>query len=92
MDSDHLRDLLIRGETLTAEFKGGSINDSDLVEAVACLSNGSGGVLLVGVDDEGNVVGAEPRHGSETHPNRLQSLIVNKTEPAVTSHSRDQRS
>lgn len=83
MNSDHLRDLLIRGETLTVEFKGGSINDSDLIEAVACLTNGSGGVLLVGVDDEGNVVGAEPRHGSETYPNRLQSLIANKTEPAV---------
>lgn len=78
-----MRDLLIAGESLAVEFKLGSINDSELVEAVACLANGSGGVLLVGVDDEGNVVGAEPRHGRETHPNRVQSLIANKTEPAV---------
>ena len=83
MDPGPLRDLLIGGETLTVEFKGGSINDTELVEAVACLANGSGGVLLVGVDNEGNVVGAAPRHGGETHPNRLQSLIANKTDPAV---------
>ena len=83
MDAKDLQDLLIGGESLTVEFKSGSINDSELVEAVACLANGSGGVLLVGVDNEGNVVGAEPRHGSETYPNRLQSLIANKTEPAV---------
>ena len=82
----HLSDLhvlLVGGETLEVEFKGGSINDSELVEAVACLANGSGGILLVGVDDEGKVVGAEPRHGGETHPNRVQSLIANRTEPAV---------
>jgi hypothetical protein len=30
----------------------------DLVEAVVCLANGTGGVLLVGVEDDGTVSGA----------------------------------
>lgn len=83
MDQDELRHLLTGGETYTVEFKGGSVNDSELVEAVACLANGSGGTLLVGVDDAGVVVGARPRHGSETDPRRVEALIANKTEPAV---------
>ena len=83
MDQGELRHLLTEGETFTVEFKGGSINDSELVEAVACLANGSGGTLLVGVDDAGAVVGATPRHGKETDPRRVEALIANKTEPAV---------
>ncbi len=83
MDQVELRRLLIERESLTVEFKGRSVNDTELVEAVACLANGSGGTLLVGVDDDGVVVGALPRHGSETVPRRVEALIVNKTEPAV---------
>ena len=83
MDSVRVRDLLVGGETLTVEFKSGSVNDSELVEAVACLANGSGGALLVGVDNDGRVTGAAPRHDGETNPTRIESLIANKTEPAV---------
>jgi ATP-dependent DNA helicase RecG len=53
------------GETYEVEFMGEGrerFNDRDLVEAVVCLANGSGGVLLVGVEDDGTVTGARPRH------------------------------
>ncbi len=83
MDHGELRHLITEGETFTVEFKGGSINDSELVEAVACLANGSGGTLLVGIDDDGVVVGAAARHGTTTDPRRVEALIANKTEPAV---------
>ena len=83
MDATELRQLLRAGETLTVEFKAGSINDSELVEAVACLANGSGGYLLIGVDDDGRATGAKPRHGDHTDPSRIEALIANKTEPAV---------
>ncbi|WP_419842068.1 ATP-binding protein [Candidatus Poriferisodalis sp.] len=83
MDQDALRSLLVEGETFTVEFKDGSINDSELVEAVACLANGSGGTLLVGVSNNGTVAGAPPRHGTRTDPRRVEALIASKTEPAV---------
>ena len=76
-------DSLIRGgESLTAEFKS-EVNDKELVKAVACLANGNGGVLLIGVEDDGTVVGARPRHGSITEPNRVAAYIQASTEPAV---------
>lgn len=85
MDSADLRRLIAEGETLTVEFKTGSVNDAELVEAVACLANGSGGTLLVGVADDGRVVGAEPRHGHRTHPQRVEALLASRTAPAVVA-------
>ena len=51
------RALIAGGETFTTEFKRSDISAKDLTKAVACLANGEGGVLLIGVDDDGTVVG-----------------------------------
>lgn len=74
---------IAEGESYGVEFKGEShapLNDRDLVEAVVCLANGSGGMLLVGVEDDGTVTGARPTHeAGRTDPLRLQALIANST-------------
>jgi len=76
------------GERYDVEFKGerrGKLNDRDLVEAVVCLANGSGGVLLVGVEDDGTVSGAMPRHeAGRTDPLRVQALVANSTQPPLS--------
>lgn len=79
--------LLTAGEDYHTEFKSDrkQLADNDLVEAVVCLANGAGGVLLVGVEDDGRVTGARPRHESgRTDSIRLQALIANRTEPPIT--------
>ncbi len=76
------RAVLAAGESLTTEFKS-DINDRDLAKAVACLANGEGGVLLIGVEDNGTVVGARPRHGAITDPTRVAAYIQANTEPAL---------
>ena len=62
VDSQELRQLLDRGETFTVEFKSDQgddpVNDTAVVEAVACLANGDGGILLIGVCDDGTPHGA----------------------------------
>ena len=35
------------------------------------------------MDNDGEVVGVAPRHGTETFPHRIEALVANKTEPAV---------
>ncbi|NLE96797.1 MAG: MarR family transcriptional regulator [Propionibacterium sp.] len=74
--------LLDRGETLHAEFKR-NLGDRELYETVVCLANGEGGVLLVGVDNDGSVVGAPPRHGDHTDPHRVAAAIQNNTDPSL---------
>jgi len=76
------------GETLRVEFKGETrrqLSDGDIYEAVVCLANTEGGVLLLGIEDDGRVTGASPRHGGSTDPHRLQAAIFNNTEPPVNT-------
>lgn len=75
-------ELIAAGETLRVEFKSDA-NDDALVKAVACLANADGGVLLIGVSDSGEVVGARPRHGDITDPHRVAAVIQNRTIPAL---------
>ncbi len=91
MDPKSVLDLIARGETLEIEFKGdsrGSLSDRDLVEAVVCLANRPGperAWLFLGVEDDGRITGARPRHeGGRTDPARLMALISSRTSPALT--------
>jgi hypothetical protein len=91
MTPEKLAELVAAGESLDVEFKGeksSPLNDRALVEAVVCLANRPGeatGWLLVGVEDDGQITGARPRHeGGITDPLRVQALIANRTRPALT--------
>ncbi len=90
MTPEEVRSLIEQGETLNVEFKGersGSLNDRDLVETVVCLANRHDqewGYLLVGVEDDGLVTGARPRHEhSKTNLSRVVAMIGSKTHPAI---------
>ncbi|CUB05967.1 RNA-binding domain-containing protein [Tepidiphilus thermophilus] len=89
MTADELLQMIAAGETLAVEFKGEErtpLNDRDLVKAVVCLANRSGhepGYLLIGVEDDGRITGARPRHGDTTDRNKLAALIANQTRPSV---------
>ncbi len=91
MTPEELKRLIAQGESLRVEFKGEEhvpLSDNDLVEAVVCLANRAGdelGWLLVGVEDDGRVTGARPRHeDNRTDPLRVQALIANRTRPSLS--------
>ncbi|MGA2977047.1 MAG: ATP-binding protein [Spirochaetia bacterium] len=77
--------LIRAGETHAVEFKGEEkavLSDHDLVENIVCLANRMGddeGWLLIGVEDDGRVTGARPRHEAGiTDLARLASLIAGR--------------
>ncbi len=91
MTPEALRKLIAAGESLEVEFTGeerAEFSDEDLVETVVCLANRSSeapGWLAIGVEDDGRVTGARPRHESgRTDPVRLAALIANRTRPSLT--------
>jgi ATP-dependent DNA helicase RecG len=87
MTSD-IAEILKKGESETAEFKGPRTPSESLARAVCGLLNQQGGVLLWGVDDQGRPVGVEDaeRRGKELngflmrhlHPRPLLSVSVHE--------------
>lgn len=90
MTPQELLQMIAAGERLAVEFKGEAkapLSDRDLVQAVVCLANRTGsesGYLLIGVEDDGRLTGARPRHGSITDLDKLAALIAHRTRPPVT--------
>ncbi len=85
LTEESLREIIAAGESFGVELEGeeaAPLTDAELLEAVVCQANGRGGVLLVGVEDDGRVTGARARHGSYTDPRRVESLIANQTVPS----------
>lgn len=76
------------GESMELEFKGesrGALPDAEIVLAVVCLANADGGWLLLGVEDDGTITGAQPRHEQGgLDPRRVEALISGKTRPALS--------
>lgn len=85
MDEERLRALIEGGERLDVEFKSDrkQLNDAIIYEEVVALANAKGGVLLIGVEDDGTVSGARPRHGATTDPTKMQVAILNNTVPYI---------
>lgn len=80
LSKESIQELITGGESFTLEFKSDrdSISDSDLLEAVICLSNSKGGVLLIGVEDNEAVTGLSQKH-LDSSANHLAALISNRT-------------
>ncbi|HHH42147.1 MAG TPA: ATPase [Chloroflexi bacterium] len=85
MDEQRVRQLIQGGESLTVEFKSdrGPLPDADLLDTVVCLANGQGGILLVGVEDDGTVTGLHPTH--RTDPRQLTAFIAARTVPPLSA-------
>lgn len=92
MTPEQARRLIAQGETLNVEFKGEArqrLDDRDLVEVVVCLANRSGrepAWLLVGVEDDGRIPGAQPRHEHGTDVDKLAALVAGRTRPPLAVH------
>ncbi len=93
MTPEAVRSLIVGGESRDVEFKGEEarpLSDGDLVETVVCLANRPGNVpgwVLVGVEDDGRITGARPRHADHTDPLRLQALIAHRTRPSLSARA-----
>jgi len=84
---NQLSGIIAKGEQLDIEFKSDRrrINDSEIYEEVVAMANTKGGILLIGVEDDGRITGSQPRHGKVTDPPKLQSAIFNNTVPSINT-------
>ena len=70
-------------ETLEIEFKSDvkSYPDHDLVEEIVGMTNTVGGVLFLGVEDDGTITGIQKKHKDAVG---VTALIANSTVPPIS--------
>jgi ATP-dependent DNA helicase RecG len=83
VNKHELKTLLAEGETLTIEFKSDvkGLPDRDLVAAVVAMANTEGGLILLGVEDDGIVTGVQAVHQDTAG---LMALVANRTNPSTS--------
>lgn len=74
-----LQQLLIDGEGSTVEFKRDAITPQALAKEMVAFANLRGGVILLGVEDDGTVSGVEDRDADE----RVLSIARDKIRPPI---------
>ncbi len=83
-----LLQLIKRGESLEVEFKQDSrdFSDSHVYEAVVAMTNTAGGIIFVGVADDGNVTGCQRiSNGTWKTIESVAGMIMANTLPACAT-------
>lgn len=81
-DDRRLTDILRGGEDIRTEFKS-EIDSADKITAeIAALANQEGGVLILGVSDEGEIVGVD---NVDKTDNTVSNLITDKLRPPLSA-------
>lgn len=75
--------MIPKNETLTVEFKSDlkRYSDRELVEEIVGMANTEGGVLYLGVEDNGQPTGVHENHRD---PIGLAAMIANMTVPSIS--------
>lgn len=70
-------------ESIDVEFKSDrkTISNDTIVDEVVALANTDGGMLYIGVENDGTVTGAQPAHRD---PVCLAALVASRTVPPVS--------
>ncbi len=73
MDLNSFLELIRTGENEHIEFKRSLGNDIN--REVVAFANAEGGTVLVGVEDDGTIVGCDPRKSGRALTNAVQSIV-----------------
>lgn len=75
--------MIPKKETFTIEFKSDidCLDEKELVSEIVGMTNTEGGVLYLGVEDNGDITGVHKKHKD---PNGAMALIANKTVPSLS--------
>ena len=76
----------LSGETLTIEYKDDSqksFNDELIIKACVSMANAEGGVILIGVSDDAQIIGS--KRATSGNPQALEGMIRERTRPALTT-------
>lgn len=82
LEGCHMR-LIPEKESITIEFKSDidCLDEKELVSEIVGMTNTEGGILYLGVEDNGDITGVHKKHRD---PNGAMALIANRTVPSLS--------
>lgn len=78
----HLTDLILQGESKTLEFKLDLPTHKNIAKSIVAFSNTSGGKLIIGIDDDKNIVGIKEENIFELQ-DKIASIIYDSCSPNI---------
>ena len=78
-DIDKIKQLVAQGEGISVEFKSSDARPDSLAREMVAFSNTYGGMLLLGVEDDGTISGIGPHHLEE----RIANICRHNVAPAI---------
>jgi len=85
MTVEEVKNIIQNGENSYIEFKEEEIKAKDLAEEIVAFSNSEGGIILIGVDDEGNIKGIKDSKLEETVMNICRNNCIPNVIPLYES-------
>ena len=85
MRIDEIKEIIANGENSYIEFKEEGIKTKDLAEEIVAFANSEGGIILIGVDDDGNIVGVSDTLIEEKIMNACRNNCIPNIIPAFQS-------
>ncbi|HOV31909.1 MAG TPA: putative DNA binding domain-containing protein [Candidatus Hydrogenedens sp.] len=81
MNEIDILELIKQGEGHHLEFKREDENNPDFAKTIAAFANTDGGKILIGVDDNGDIIGMS---NPDKFMSRLDDIAYNKCNPPIT--------
>mgnify|MGYP001251286164 CR=1 FL=1 len=81
MNSIELLELINKGEGYHLEFKLEEENNEDFAKTIVCFANTDGGKILVGVDDDGKIIGVSD---IDKVMLRIDNIAINNCKPPIS--------
>lgn len=78
-----IQQFIAAGETMRSEFKSARVHPDALAAACVSFLNTEGGVILVGVEDDGTVSGVE---NVDAAAQRIDQILTNNITPRATAY------
>ena len=77
MSSDYIEELIRQGENTSIEFKRGDVRTENRAKELIVFSNSSSGVVLLGIEDNGEIQGLKnPRNYEEWISNLTRNNVI----------------
>lgn len=76
-------EIIANGENSSVEFKGDDIRPEQLAKEIVAMANFQGGMILLGVDDSGNIIGISR---SNTEEWVMDTVVGRHVHPVIIPH------